>query len=91
AGRIEMLIVAAGARRDLGEVDAAAVALQVPELRSRSREPWVARLRYAYADNLEAAGRVGEAQRWFLRAAEADPEGATDAEDRAHAIRVDEN
>ena len=83
AGRVEMLIVAAGARRDLGEGEAAAVSLQVPELRSRSREPWVARLRYAYADALLAAGRTDEARRWFVRAAQADVDGETDAAERA--------
>lgn len=83
AGRVEMLIVAAGARRDLGEHEAAAVSLQVPELRSRSRELWVARLRYAYADALLAAGRTDEARRWFVRAAQADVDGETDAAERA--------
>ncbi|WP_051426288.1 hypothetical protein [Jiangella gansuensis] len=81
--RIEMLIVAAGARRDLGEHEAAAVSLQVPELRSTTKEEWVARLRYAYADALLGAGRDKEAARWFVRAAEADVEGETDAADRA--------
>lgn len=83
AGRIEMLIVAAGARRDLGDHEAAAVSLQVPELRSKSRAEWVVRLRYAYADALLAAGRDKEARRWFLRAAEADVDGETDAGERA--------
>lgn len=84
--RIEMLIVAAGARRDLGETDAAVVLLQVPELRSTSTEEWVARLRYAYADALEAVGRRADAVRWFGRAAEADVEGLTDAAERAAAL-----
>ncbi len=81
--RIEMLIVAAGARRDLGEIDAAVVSLQVPELRSTSSDEWVARLRYAYADALEAAGRRADAERWFGRAADADVDGLTDAAERA--------
>ncbi|HEU4543978.1 MAG TPA: hypothetical protein VFR23_22790 [Jiangellaceae bacterium] len=80
--RIEMLIVAAGARRDLGDVDAAVVSLQVPELRSQAKAQWVARLRYAYADLLEAAGRRDEARRWFVRALDADGEDATDAAER---------
>jgi hypothetical protein len=84
--RIEMLIVAAGARRDLGEIDAAVVSLQVPELRSTSTEDWVARLRYAYADALEAAGRRDDAARWFGRAAEADVDALTDAAERAVAL-----
>ncbi len=81
--RIEMLIVAAGARRDLGDIEAAVVSLQIPELRSKAKAQWVARLRYAYADLLEAAGRREEARRWFIRAAEADIEDETDAADRA--------
>jgi tetratricopeptide (TPR) repeat protein len=82
AERIEMLIVAAGARRDLGQLDAATVSLQVPELRSSSAQPWVARLRYAYADALAALGRLEEAREWFVRAAESDDEGQTDALER---------
>jgi tetratricopeptide (TPR) repeat protein len=82
AQRIEMLIVAAGARRDLGQFDAAAVSLQVPDLRSSSGQPWVARLRYAYADALTALDRLEEAREWFVRAAESDDEGQTDALER---------
>ena len=80
---IELRIVAAGARRDLGQFDAAVVALQGPELDAAGEEPWRARLRYAYADNLLAAGREQDAIRWFLSAAEADVEGDTDAAERA--------
>ena len=47
-------LVAAGARRDMGEAEAAVVTLQSPELNSSSTQPWVARLRYAYADALLA-------------------------------------
>ncbi|MER6902062.1 hypothetical protein ABT261_51040, partial [Amycolatopsis sp. NPDC000740] len=47
------------------------------------RDPWSARLFYAYADNLEAAGRKEEAVQWFLNAAEADAEDETDAAERA--------
>jgi len=86
AGRVEMLIVAAGARRDLGQLDAAVVSLQVPELRSRGTGGWVARLRYAYADALLAAGRDDDARLWFIRAAEADVDEETDAAERAAAL-----
>ncbi|TAK69733.1 MAG: hypothetical protein EPO13_07760 [Actinomycetota bacterium] len=82
AGRIETLIVAAGARRDLGQDDAAVLALQVPELRSNARAGWVARLRFAYADALAAVGRHDEARVWFERAAQADVDGETDAQER---------
>lgn len=83
---VELKIVAAGARRDLGQVDAAVVALQGPDLDAERRDPWSARLFYAYADNLEAAGRTDDAIRWFLNAAEADLDDETDAAERATAL-----
>jgi tetratricopeptide (TPR) repeat protein len=78
-GRIEMAIVASGARRDLGQHDAAVLALQIPELRSRDRQPWFPRLAYAYAEALDAVGRRAEALTWLRRAVDADPEGLTGA------------
>ncbi len=84
---VELKIVAAGARRDLGQLDAAVVALQGPDLDPAIREPWSPRLFYAYADNLEAAGRTEDAIRWFLNAAEADLDEETDAAERAFALR----
>ena len=80
---VELRIVAAGARRDLGQFDAAVVALQGPDLEAAGEEPWRARLRYAYADNLLAAGREQDAIKWFMSAAEADVDEATDAAERA--------
>ncbi|PIM72360.1 hypothetical protein CTU88_13735 [Streptomyces sp. JV178] len=82
AGQVEMRLVAAGARRDMEQLDAAIVTLQSPELASNSVQPWTARLRYAYADALLAAGRDGEAREWFAKAVEADKDGSTDASDR---------
>ncbi|KUH36302.1 MULTISPECIES: tetratricopeptide repeat protein [Streptomyces] len=82
AGQVEMRLVVAGARRDMGQIDAAIVTLQSPELASHSVQPWTARLRYAYADALLAAGREDEAREWFAKALEADKDGSTDASDR---------
>ncbi|MEW2138807.1 hypothetical protein AB0892_19775 [Streptomyces sp. NPDC005409] len=82
AGQVEMRLVAAGARRDQGQLEAAIVTLQSPELASNSVQPWTARLRYAYADALLAAGREDEAREWFGKTLEADKDGATDASDR---------
>jgi tetratricopeptide (TPR) repeat protein len=82
AEEIEMRIVASGARRDLGEVDAAVVTLQCKELKNESDE-WAVRLRYAYADSLEAAGRLAEAIEWFSKCAAIDHEESTDAQERA--------
>nr|WP_202506864.1 tetratricopeptide repeat protein [Streptomyces sp. SID1046] len=82
AGQVEMRLVAAGARRDQGQLEAAIVTLQSPELASSSVQPWTARLRYAYADALLAAGREDEAREWFAKTLEADKDGSTDASDR---------
>ncbi|WP_407555878.1 tetratricopeptide repeat protein [Streptomyces sp. Pv4-95] len=82
AGQVEMRLVAAGARRDMGQADAAVVTLQGPELASNAVHPWTARLRYAYADALLEVGREDEARDWFAKALEADQGGTTDASDR---------
>ena len=82
AEEIEMRIVASGARRDLGEMDAAVVTLQCKELKNESDE-WAVRLRYAYAEALEAAGRAEEATEWFIKCAAIDHEESTDAQERA--------
>ncbi|RLU92019.1 hypothetical protein CTZ27_19300 [Streptomyces griseocarneus] len=82
AGQVEMRLVAAGARKDMGQAEAAVVTLQSPELASNSVQPWTARLRYAYADALVAVGREDEAREWFAKALEADQGGMTDASDR---------
>ncbi len=81
-GRVEMRIVASGARRDLGQLDAAVVTLQCPELSATSTESWSARLKFAYADALLAAGREDEARDWFAKAGEADTRDETDAAER---------
>ncbi|WSX65005.1 hypothetical protein OG504_40560 [Streptomyces sp. NBC_00986] len=86
AGQVEMRLVAAGARRDMDQLDAAIVTLQSPELASNTVQPWTARLRYAYADALLAAGREGEAREWFAKALESDKDGSTDASDRLAAM-----
>lgn len=82
ATQIELLIVESGIRRDQGLADAAVVVLQVPELKGARTRPWSARLFYAYADALLAAGREEEARGEFARAVAADPDGLTDAADR---------
>jgi tetratricopeptide (TPR) repeat protein len=82
AAQIELRIVESGIRRDQSLADAAVVALQVPELTSGRLRPWSARLFYAYADALLAAGREDEARDAFARAAAADTDGETDAADR---------
>lgn len=80
--RVELTIVAAGARQDLGQHDAAVVTLQIPELRAKGSQPWLARLFYAYAEALLTVGRDQEARTWFQRADAADEDGETDAGER---------
>jgi hypothetical protein len=81
--QIELLIVAAGARRDKGQTAAAIQMLEVPELTKRTRAEWLPRLRYAYADALAEAGRTDDALVWFHRAAGVDGDGVTGAAERA--------
>ncbi len=80
--RVELVIVVSGARRDLGQADAAVLVLQDPARRTTAARPWAARLWYAYADALLDAGRLDEARNWFEQAAAVDDAGATDAGDR---------
>ncbi|HZI97510.1 MAG TPA: hypothetical protein VFD41_08290 [Actinomycetales bacterium] len=85
AGQIELTIVVAGARIDLGQPEAAVVLLQLPEL-ERPPTPETAgrtaRLMSAYSDALGAAGRTDEARRWLERAAATDPDSSTGAAER---------
>ena len=84
--RAEMVIVEAGARRDLGQLDAALRVLELAPLNTSTRAPWVSRLRYAYADMLEAAGRETDALEWFHRTEGVDGDEVTDAAARAAAL-----
>jgi tetratricopeptide (TPR) repeat protein len=80
--QIEMTIVEAGARFDLGEVDSALRTLENAPIRSVTREGWLVRLRYAYADLLLKAGRRDDAIEWFHRTAGIDGAAITDAAER---------
>ncbi|MEV4019086.1 hypothetical protein AB0J35_52245 [Nonomuraea angiospora] len=83
AGRIELTIVESGARRDLGQHDAAVITLQrLPELRDPQPRPWSARLAFAYADALADAGHQEAATDWFGRAMAFDEDGETEAAER---------
>ena len=86
--KVEMQIVSAGARADMGDVDGALRALSAAPLRSISRETWVARLRYAYADLLLQAWRREEALEWFHRAEAVDGEQVTDAAARVQELEA---
>lgn len=84
--KAEMTLVESGARRDMGQFDAALRTLELAPLMSKSRAAWVVRLRYAYADTLEAAGRGEEALMWFHRTHAIDSDEITDAAERAETL-----
>ncbi len=78
----ELRIVVAGARSDLGQHEQALAVLSTPALDPTRTGQTAARLFYVYADTLLALDRRDEALQWFLKAAAADTDGVTDAEER---------
>ncbi len=85
----ELRIVVAGARADLGQLDAAIAHLE-GALKPENIEPFSARLFYAYADLLLQADRRAEAVDWFMKAAEVDVDEETGAGERLTEL-ADEN
>jgi len=81
--RAELFIVVAGARRDLGQLDAALAVLARGGVDRERPRPGSMRLWYAYADALAAAGRTEDAAAYFAASAALDVEGETDAAERA--------
>jgi tetratricopeptide (TPR) repeat protein len=89
AGKVEMRIVTAGARVDMGQLDAALVTLKCPQLQQTSVQEWSVNLWYAYADVLQRLDRTNEAVQWFAKAADADIDEETDAAERLAALLED--
>jgi hypothetical protein len=71
-GKVELAIVAAGARTDLGQADAAVAELEIPQLDINRAFSYSPRLFRAYADALAAVGREAEAEKWQNQAAVAE-------------------
>ena len=67
-GKVELAIVAAGARTDLGQLDAAVSELEIPQLDINRAFSYSPRLFRAYADALTAVGRAAEADKWQRQA-----------------------
>ncbi len=67
-GKVELAIVAAGARSDLGQLDAAVAELEIPQLDMNRAFSYSPRLFRAYADALAAVGRSEEAGKWQRQA-----------------------
>ncbi|MDO5028962.1 MAG: tetratricopeptide repeat protein [Corynebacterium sp.] len=80
--KIELAIVAAGARRDMGQIDEALVELETQDLNPDREDFEASRLFYAYADALVEAGRKDEAKVWFTRCAKIDVDELLDARER---------
>ena len=83
--QVELLIVGSGIRRDMGQPQAAVLALQ-GQVDKVGNKPWAARVWYAYADALLEVGRDDDARAWFAKAAVADQDGETDAIERVEEL-----
>ena len=86
ASMVELAIVVAGARQDMGQFDAAVAELERQDLNPSRHGVSASRLFCAYADALAAAGRTAEARQWFEHAADADEDELLDAADRLHEL-----
>ncbi|WP_314216728.1 hypothetical protein, partial [Pseudarthrobacter equi] len=67
-GKVELAIVAAGARTDLDQLDAAVAELEIPQLDINRAFSYSPRLFRAYAGALSAVGRSDEADKWNKQA-----------------------
>jgi hypothetical protein len=65
AVRVNLAIVASGARLDLGENELALAELEIPELNPAKVFSYSPPLFRAYAETLEVLGRKEEAKKWF--------------------------
>lgn len=88
-GRIELGIVLAGARRDLGQFDSAVATLERLAPNKNATDVTAMRLAYAYADALAQVGRVDEALEWFKHVSTIDTERLTDARERVEELAKD--
>jgi hypothetical protein len=67
-GKVELAIVASGARSDLGQLDAAVAELEIIQLDINRAFSYSPRLFRAYADALAAVGRTEESGKWQRQA-----------------------
>ncbi len=84
AMRVELVIVTAGVRIDMGQPEEGMRLLRTEIERPGGKQPRLARARllYAFADHLAEAGDLANARRGFAMAARLDPDGTTAALDR---------
>ncbi len=67
-GKVELAIVASGARADLDQLDAAVSELEIPQLDINRAFSYSPRLFRAYAEALAAVGRTEESEKWARQA-----------------------
>lgn len=79
---IELAIVAAGARLDMGQADSAVVTIQRASPNKDATGVAACRLSYAYGNALLEAGRKDDAKEWFQHASDIDEGDWTDAAER---------
>ena len=84
--RVEMIIVEAGARDDLGQTAEGLRVLKNAIVEKLGGASAQARLRYAYADMLERQGDTKGARQWFVSALANDTEPLLDCQDRIDAL-----
>ncbi|MDO4928560.1 MAG: hypothetical protein Q3976_05790 [Corynebacterium sp.] len=90
--KIELLIVVAGARRELEQYDAAVTVLERANPDRNATDMEGIRLAYAYADALvarNAEGDKAEAAEWFAAIESHDLDALTDAEQRVAELKQD--
>ncbi|MDN6200100.1 tetratricopeptide repeat protein [Corynebacterium flavescens] len=79
---IELAIVVAGARLDMGQAESAVITIQRAQPSRDDRGMSACRLSYAYANALAEAGRVDEAKEWFEHTVAINEGDWTDASER---------
>ncbi|MFD1889072.1 hypothetical protein, partial [Luteococcus peritonei] len=84
--QVEMLLVEAGSRDDMGNRAEALRLLKNGISQQTGSRLAQARLRYAYADLLERQGDTEAARKWFVTAGELDNEHTLDVDDRVNRL-----
>ncbi|APT92579.1 tetratricopeptide repeat protein [Corynebacterium phocae] len=86
-GAIELAIVVAGARQDLGQDESALVTIERANPDKKERGMGATRLAYAYANAFAELGQVDKAREWFEHTVEIDEGGWTDAAQRLEELK----
>ena len=85
--KVELAIVVAGARHDLGQHESALATLQPLNPTMDATDFSSVRLAYAYGDALQQAGRSDEARAWFEHVVKVDHDELTDAKQRLRELK----